>query len=69
MTKPIDIGAGYDKLAAAMEDEGIYQIRRHPRILMFTVQMTDGRIGGGRTIRAAVEAAKCDTLCNSQVAA
>ena len=69
MLKPIDLGAGYDRLAAAMEDEGIYQIRRHPVLLMFTVQMTDGRIGGGRTIRKAIEAAKRDTLCNSQVAA
>lgn len=69
MSKPIDLGAGYGKLAEAMEAEGIYQIRRHPRLLMFTVTMQDGRIGGGRTIRAAIETAKRDTLYNSQVAA
>jgi len=69
MTKLIDEGLGYSTLAEAMEAEGVYQIRRHPRILMFTVTMQDGRIGGGRTIRAAIEAAKRDTLCNTQVAA
>lgn len=69
MTKPIEVGAGYDTLAQAMEAEGIYQIRHHPRILAFTVTMQDGRIGGGKTIRAAIEAAKRDTLCNTQVAA
>jgi hypothetical protein len=69
MSKPIDIGAGYDRLAEAMDAEGIFQIRRHPKILMFTVQLQDGRIGGGRTIRAAIESAQKDTLCNSQVAA
>ena len=68
MSKPIDIGAGYDRLAEAMEAEDIFQIRRHPRLLMFTVQMNDGRIGGGRTIRAAVEAARKDTLVGSVAA-
>ena len=69
MTKPIDVGGGYDRLAEAMEAEGVYQIRRHRTLQMFTVTMQDGRIGGGRTIRAAIEAAKRDTLCNTQVAA
>lgn len=68
MTKPIDIGAGYDKLAEAMEAEGIYQIRRHRKLQMFTVEMADGRIGGGRTIRAAIDKALADTFCNSVAA-
>ena len=68
MTKPIEIGAGYDRLAEAMEAEGVYQIRRHKTLLMFTVEMTDGRIGGGRTIRAAIEAAHKDTFCGSVAA-
>ena len=56
----IDVGPGYDRLAEAMEAEGIYQIRRHAGFYTFTVHMTDGRIGGGATIRAAIEdAAKC----------
>ena len=54
MTKPIDIGGGYDRLAEAMEAEGIFQIRRHQRLNIFTVEMDDGRIGAGRTIREAI---------------
>ena len=61
---PINIGRGYDTLAKAMEGEGLYQVRRHKELKMFTVEMTDGRIGGGRTIRDAIEDAK-----PSQVAA
>jgi hypothetical protein len=58
--KPIDAGPGYDRLAEAMDAEGIFQIRRYNRLLEFSVQMTDGRIGSGRTIRAAIEdAAEC----------
>lgn len=56
--KPIDAGPGYDRLAEAMEGEGIYQIRRYQKLAMFTVEMVDGSIGGGRTIRAAIDAAK-----------
>lgn len=52
--KPIDAGPGYDRLAEAMEAEGIFQIRRHALLRWFTVELTDGRIGGGRTIRAAI---------------
>lgn len=61
-TKAIDVGGGYDRLAEAMEAEGVYQVRRHRALKMFTVQMEDGRIGGGRTIRAAIEAAHKDTF-------
>lgn len=52
--KPIDAGPGYDRLAQAMEAEGIFQIRRHAFARTFTVELTDGRIGGGRTIRDAI---------------
>lgn len=67
--KPIDIGPGYDRLAEAMDAEGVYQIRRHKKISAFTVTLETGQIGGGRTIRQAIEKAKTDTLCNTQVAA
>jgi hypothetical protein len=56
----IDIGPGYDRLAEAMDAEGIFQIRRHTTPRMFTVEMVDGRIGGGKTIREAIsDAANC----------
>lgn len=56
----IDVGPGYDRLAKAMEAEGVFQIRRHAGLHAFTVQLVDGRIGGGATIRAAIEdAANC----------
>ena len=68
MSKPIDIGAGYDKLAEAMEAEGVFQIRRHKNLHIFTVEMTDGRIGGGRTIREAIDKALADPFCNTVAA-
>jgi hypothetical protein len=67
-TKPIDAGPGYDRLAEAMDAEGIFQIRRHSRVLAFSVQMTDGRIGSGRTIREAIESAKQDTILKAVAA-
>jgi hypothetical protein len=60
MSKPIDVGAGYDRLAEAMEAEGIFQIRRHQRLNIFTVEMVDGRIGAGRTIREAISKSVAD---------
>lgn len=60
MTKSIDIGAGYDRLAEAMDAEGIFQIRHHKYLRNFTVEMVNGQIGGGKTVREAVEdAASC----------
>lgn len=54
----IDVGKGYDTLAAAMEDEGIFQVRWHGVNWGFTVELTDGKIGGGKTIREAIEDAR-----------
>ena len=51
----------YNAFAQAMEDEAIYQIRWHRFLRWFTVQMENGQIGGGKTIRAAIEDAKSDT--------
>jgi hypothetical protein len=68
MTKPIDVGPGYDTLAEAMEAEGVYQIRRHDRLNIFTVELTTGQVGAGRTIRDAISKATQDTFCKSVAA-
>lgn len=58
----IDIGPGYDRLGEAMLDEGIYEIRRFQSTGTFTVKLTDGRTGQGKTIRQAIETANLERL-------
>lgn len=52
---PIDIGPGYDRLAEAMDAEGIIRVRRWRCTDQFSVEMVNGHIGTGATIREAVE--------------
>lgn len=52
----IDVGPGYDRLAEAMDAEGILSVRRHGP--GFKVEMTDGAIGTGFSIRGAISNAK-----------
>ena len=68
MTKPIDVGPGYARLGEAMEAESIFQVRWHRRLNIFTVEMEDGRIGAGRTIREAVTKSMQDTFCKAVAA-
>lgn len=56
----IDIGEGYDTLGAAMQAEGLYQVRWHRNFRHFTVELESGQIGGGKTIREAIENAHTD---------
>ena len=58
----IDIGAGYDRLAEAMLKEGIHEVRWWQSAGCFTVKLTDGRSGQGKTIRAAIETANHERL-------
>lgn len=58
MSKPIDVGRGHDTLAQAMEAEGLFQVRWHKKLKRFTIETDDGRIGGGNTIREAIESAE-----------
>ena len=53
----IDVGPGYDRLAEAMEAEGVFQVRFYRSARMFTVQMYDDRTGEGKTIREAIDTA------------
>lgn len=46
-----------------MQSEGVYQVRWHERLLLFTVELQTGQIGGGRTIRDAIEKARQDPFC------
>jgi len=62
MTKPIDVGPGYDRLAEAMEAEGIHQIRFYRSARAFTVVMSDARTGQGKTVREAVSVASHERL-------
>ena len=56
----IDVGPGYDRLAEAMEAEGVFQVRWYSALRQYTVQLENGQIGGGKTFREAIEdAAKC----------
>lgn len=61
-TKPIDVGPGYDRLAEAMEAEGVYQVRFYRSARNFSVQLYDGRTGQGSTIREAIETANHERL-------
>ena len=53
--KPIDIGAGYDRLAEAMREERIKRVTFYDAMDQFGVTLRDGRTGHGKTIRAAIE--------------
>jgi hypothetical protein len=50
----------HNTFAQAMEREGVFQIRYHRFLRHFTVQLESGQIGGGKTIRAAIDDAKTD---------
>lgn len=61
MQSKIDAGPGYDRLAEAMDAEGIVSIRRcGPG---FKVELANGSVATGFTIRGAI------TNANSQAAA
>jgi hypothetical protein len=51
---PIDIGGGYDRLAEAMDAEGIIRVRRWRSMDQFSVELVNGYIGTGKTIREAI---------------
>lgn len=55
--KPIDVGPGYDRLAEAMREEGLKEVRFYAAMDQFGVTLRDGRTGHGKTIRAAIETA------------
>lgn len=48
----IDIGPGYDRLAAAMDAEGVRSVTRLKT--GFRVELTDGRVATGFTPRGAI---------------
>jgi hypothetical protein len=51
--------AFYTRLSEMMEAEGVFQVRRWlPDI--YTVELTDGRRGRGKTPREAIEAARAE---------
>lgn len=61
MNAPAKIALSFETVAEAMDREGIYQIRNwRPvgRERAFTVELKDGRAGGGKTIRAAINDAQ-----------
>ena len=49
---PIDIGSGYDRLAEAMDSEGVRLVERYK--IGWRVVMQDGSEATGFTIRAAI---------------
>lgn len=50
--KPVDAGPGYDRLAKAMDGEGVRLVERYKT--GFRVVMQDGTEATGFTIRAAI---------------
>ncbi len=58
-TTPIDEGPGFELLREMMRREGVFQIRFHDDLSdHFTVELKNGRIGGGKTPREAIDDAK-----------
>ena len=50
-----------DTIEQAMAAEGVVKLHRHPYLRTLTVHLEDGRIGGGKTFREAIDNAQTTT--------
>ena len=56
MKEPIDEGPGFELLRDMMKREGVVRIEMHERLNdRFVVELRNGKIGGGKTPREAID--------------